>query len=161
MFRRIGSSRFQPVSRRVVFAQILSTIWPHPAASVAGSPALVEDAAMHVHPIGSSRPSNVPAARAPWQRRIRHLLFAIAATGLLSIGQAAAQEAGDPASAQASASVKPGKNGKVCQLEDVTGSRMKKRICYTPEQWEARERAAKEVVRELDARPVGKDAHGG
>jgi len=112
---------------------------------------------MHVDFIGSSHLSNVPAARAPGQRRIRHLLFAIAAIGLLSIGQAAAQEAGEPASAQAPATVKPGKDGKVCQLEDVTGSRMKKRICYTPEQWEARERAAKELVRELDGKPVGRD----
>ena len=125
---------------------------------------------MHVCSIGSIRPSNDTAASAPGLRRIRHLLLVTASIGLLSIGQVVAQEAGEPASGQAAAapaaeqtspSAKPGKNGKVCKNEDVTGSRMKKRICQTPEQWEARERAAREMVRELDSKPVGKDANGG
>lgn len=115
----------------------------------------------------SIRPSGAAAAHASWPRRIRCLLLATAGIGLLSVGQVAAQDAAGPASVEGAAPsaaetspVKPGKNGKVCQYEDVTGSRMKKRICYTPEQWEARERAAKELVRELDAKPVGKDALG-
>ncbi len=48
------------------------------------------------------------------------------------------------------------KKGKICRTEEVTGSRMPKRVCHTPEQWEARERAGREAVRELDARSVGR-----
>jgi len=118
---------------------------------------------MHACFVGSRRLPNAPAASEPRRRHIRHLLFAIAATGLLSIGQVAAQEADEPVTAQAAApaGVKPGKNGKVCEYEVVTGSRMKKRVCYTPEQWEARERAGRELTRELDGKSIGADAHGG
>ncbi|TYT25695.1 hypothetical protein FZO89_05175 [Luteimonas viscosa] len=116
---------------------------------------------MHAHSIGSSHPSTVPAASVPQQRRIRCLLFAGAIIGLLSVGRAAAQEAAEPAAAQAPAPAKPGKNGKVCQQQDVTGSRMKKRVCYTPERWQAREAAAKEMVRELDGKSIPKDASAG
>ncbi|TYT25694.1 hypothetical protein FZO89_05170 [Luteimonas viscosa] len=115
---------------------------------------------MHACSIGPSRPSNVRTSL-PQHRRTRCLLFAGAIIGLLSIGQAMAQEAVEPASTQASKPTKPGKNGKVCQLEDVTGSRMKKRVCYTPAQWEARESAAKAMVRELDGKSIPKDANGG
>lgn len=114
---------------------------------------------------GSIRPYGEGAARAPWQRRVRHLLLAIAGLGLLSIGQVAAQGAADAAATaagQASPSVKADKAEKVCEYEVVTGSRMKKRVCYTPEQWEARQRAGKELTRELDDnRPVGANAEGG
>lgn len=118
---------------------------------------------MHVCFIGSRHLPDAAAAGEPRRRRVRHLLLAIAATGLLSIGQAAAQEAGEPAVAQAAApaGAKPGKNGKVCEYEVVTGSRMKKRVCYTPEQWEAREKAGRELTRELDNRSIGADANGG
>lgn len=58
-------------------------------------------------------------------------------------------------------SKQPSKNGKVCQSEDVIGSRMKKRVCLTPEQWEARERAGKELKREMDSKPMPKDGQGG
>lgn len=118
---------------------------------------------MRFQSIESSRQPDASAAVEPRQPRIRHLLFAVAAIGLLSIGQAAAQEADESDSAQvaAPAGAKVGKNGKVCEYEAVTGSRMKKRVCYTPEQWEARERASKQMTRELDNRSIGADAHGG
>lgn len=102
----------------------------------------------------------IPAARC-W--RPRGLRFAILFVGLLAFGQAAAQEAADPAAAPATSkagpAAKPGKERKVCRNEEVTGSLMKKRICRTPEQWEAQEQAAKEFGRELDAKPVGKDGN--
>lgn len=115
---------------------------------------------MHPSFPGSIRLFQGPSAAARWQRHGRQMLFAAAAVGMLSIGQAVAEEADEPAPARASETVTPGKNGKVCKLEDVTGSRMRKRVCHTPENWEAREKAAKELVRELDARPVG-DQGGG
>lgn len=97
------------------------------------------------------RPSSASPVRAT-ASRARHLLFAIAAVGLLSLGPAAAQEPGETAAERTPA--KPGKSNKVCKHEAVTGSRMKKRVCYTPEQWEARERASKSMARELDSRPI-------
>lgn len=113
---------------------------------------------------GSTLPSSHPSAHAPrpWLRRFRHLLLATMSVSLLSIGQAIAEETPEPAPSQASAeqaaaSPKAGRNGKVCQLEDVTGSRMKKRICYTPEQWAARERSGKQMVRELDGKLMTPD----
>lgn len=114
---------------------------------------------MFTHLVGSVSPSKFSITRALWVRRDRRHLLVILAVGLLSVGQAAAQEAGAPASTQATPA--PGKSGKVCRYEDVTGSRMKKRICYTPEQWEARERAAKELVRELDGKSIPRDGSGG
>lgn len=125
-------------------------------------PSPVENTVMPVYCIGSIRLADVPAAHAPWRARIRHLRPTIVIIGLLSIGQAAAQEAEEAVSAQASTPViGPGRNGKVCEYEDVTGSRMRKRVCYTPAQWEARERAAKELVRELDGKPIGRNGEGG
>jgi len=89
----------------------------------------------------------------------KQLSLAMLAAGLLALGQAVAS---DPAATDASAAPatpKTGKSGKVRTYEVVTGSRLKKRVCLTPEQWAARERAAKELGRELDARPVGKEAN--
>jgi|GEM_PF-764201 len=93
-------------------------------------------------------------------------LLGWAALGLLSLGQAWAQDAtapaeGQPGNRQAVSADPLNKNGKVCKREDVTGSRMPKRVCYTPDQWEARERAAREAVREMDARQAGMDGQGG
>lgn len=99
---------------------------------------------------------------ARWQSSVRRLLFvAVSVGGLMCIGQATAQEAAAAASGQTAATGVQGKSGKVCRSEDVTGSRMKKRVCYTPEQWEERERAARELVRELDGKSIPKDANGG
>lgn len=110
--------------------------------------------------------SNAPTR--PRDRRrhaIRVWLLAGAVVGMLSIGPAWSQEATAPAQDQPDTRLavegEVNKNGKVCKREDVTGSRMPKRVCYTPEQWEARQRAAREAVREMDARQVGKDALGG
>ena len=108
---------------------------------------------MSVNHVASPRLPQTSARGARW-RHFGHALVATAAMGLLSIGQAMAQEA-DTEAAQAPATAVPGKNGKVCQYEDVTGSRMKKRVCHTPEQWAARERAARDMVRELDRKSPG------
>ncbi|MCD9005040.1 hypothetical protein LDO31_02080 [Luteimonas sp. XNQY3] len=115
---------------------------------------------MHIDSDGSIPLSKYSLPSASWQRRIRHLSLAALLTGLLSVGHTTAQEAEQPAAAQAVAPNNPGRNGKVCRSEDVTGSRMRKRVCYTPEQWDARQRAAREAVRNLDNRPVGKIGEG-
>lgn len=113
----------------------------------------------------SSRPG-VPSAAVPWSRYSRRLLLALGAVVLLSSGQAAAQDAAGLRSSQPTVAAdtqrgQAGKNGKVCQYEVVTGSRMKKRVCYTPEQWAAREAAAQQLTREMDGKPLSKDANGG
>lgn len=104
-----------------------------------------------MHHKAASRLSTTPSIRI-----VRHLLLAMVAIGLLSIGQAVAEEGKEAVSEPA----KPGKDGKVCEYQAVTGSRMKKRICHTPEQWEARQRAAKQVTRELDNRPIAAEGSG-
>lgn len=130
-------------------------------------PGGVLETVMHIYFVGSIRRSNAPASHSPWQWSIHHPLFAIVTViGFLTIGQAVAQEAEEPTSAQAETTVAQqavvtGRNGRVCRYEDVTGSRMKRRICYTPKRWEARERAAQELVRELDAKPIGRNVDGG
>ncbi|MGJ4728239.1 hypothetical protein [Luteimonas sp. SDU101] len=109
---------------------------------------------MRVNHIGSIRYPRISGAGPRWRRHIGYALVAAVTMSLLSVGLAMAQEAGAEA-AQAPAVPVPGKNGKICQHEDVTGSRMKKRVCHTPEQWEARERAARDMVRELDRKSPG------
>ena len=107
---------------------------------------------MQAHSPASTRLSNV-ALTGSDRHRVRQLVCAIAAVGLLCTGHVVAQEPEEAASEQAP-TAKPGKNGKVCEYEAVTGSRMKKKICFTPEQWEARQRAAKQLTRELDNRSI-------
>ena len=91
----------------------------------------------------------------------------MAALGLLTTGAVTAQDVTDAAPAQMPTAqptrppAKSGKSRKVCEYEDVIGTRMKKRICLTPEQWEAREKAAKDFVREMDGKPLPKDSNGG
>ncbi|MCW4455627.1 hypothetical protein OK348_12615 [Flavobacterium sp. MXW15] len=120
---------------------------------------------MHVDSIRSTR---LPIASALRRRRIRYLPFAVVATiGLLAAGNVAAQDATQPGPTQTqdvapmeqpAAQAKRGKkDNKVCHYEDVTGSRMKKRVCFTPEQWEARAKAAKDFMRELDDKPLGRE----
>ena len=122
---------------------------------------------MRVDSSGSSDWFGVPVAPVPGIWCIRRLLLALAVGVLLPSGQAVAQESAagqapvQPVVAADRQAVQSEKTGKVCQYEEVTGSRMKKRLCYTPEQWAARERAAKEMTREMDGKPVGKDANGG
>lgn len=97
--------------------------------------------------------------------RARHLLLMLGLTALVT-GPAAAQQAPQQTQQQAmqidsdAATAKPAPDGKVCEYEKVTGSRMKKRVCYTPEQWGARQQAAKDAKREMDARPVGRTEGG-
>lgn len=115
---------------------------------------------MRVDPVGPIALSAVAAAGAPWLRRMRGVLVVCVGIGALSVGQVMAQDSEEQAAVAEVAPAKPAKQAKVCRVEDVTGSRMRKRICRTPEQWEARERAAQQLTRELDARSVGKDARG-
>ncbi len=92
--------------------------------------------------------------------RARHLLLMSLGFTALVIGPAVAQQAPQQVlqmgSDEAATVAKPGANSKVCEYEKVTGSRMKKRVCYTPEQWEARQHAAKDAKREMDAKPMGR-----
>ena len=100
-------------------------------------------------------------------RAFRHRLLVMAALGLLTTGTVTAQDVTGAAPAQTPTAqpttppAKSGKSHKVCEYEDVIGTRMKKRICLTPEQWEAREKAAKDFVREMDGKPLPKDSNGG
>jgi hypothetical protein len=46
------------------------------------------------------------------------------------------------------------KDGKVCRTESVTNTRLKtKKVCLTPEEWMAREEAAKDAFRETAKSP--------
>ena len=72
-----------------------------------------------------------------------------------------AQEADETTPTVSADGARPGKQEKICRFEDVTGSRMRKRICHTQEQWDARERAAEDLVRELDGKPVRERPIGG
>ncbi|WP_282274865.1 hypothetical protein [Stenotrophomonas sp. PS02297] len=119
---------------------------------------------MHVDSIRPARPSSAPATDTPQPWRTARLMLATAALGLLPIGQVAAQTSAPANSPEAQEAAPPAKQGKpvrICEYEDITGSRMKKRICLTPEQWEARQKAAKDFTRELDAKPVAKDGDEG
>lgn len=109
---------------------------------------------MGVNHVASIHLPEPPVVGRRLRRHISRALVVAAALGLLFVGQAMAQEAETDA-APAPATPGPGKDGKVCQYEDVTGSRMKKRVCDTPERWAARERAAKDMVRELDRKSPG------
>ncbi len=123
---------------------------------------------MHPSSPDPVRPPGIALACEPWRGRTRHLLFATLGASLLSIGQVTAQEARETAPAEPAtppagqtASTKPGRNGRICQFEEVTGSRMKKRVCHTPEQWEARERMSRDLVRDMDRRAIGEKAEPG
>lgn len=89
------------------------------------------------------------------RRMFDFMMFALLTAGSIFAAQSAsAQEAAGDASEESPnpVDVRPGE--KICQYEDVTGSRMRKRVCFTQERWEAREMAAKNLVRDLDAKPV-------
>ena len=109
---------------------------------------------MRVDHLRSIHRPQFSGGRARLRPHVGHALAVAAFVGLLSIGQAMAQRVGEDA-AEASTTPVAGKNGKICQREEVTGSRMPKRVCLTPEQWAARERAAKDMVRELDRKSPG------
>ena len=115
---------------------------------------------MHRNFDGSSRLPEFPARRARSRGHVYWLPLAVLITGVLSSAPVAAQEAQGAQKAE-EAAVTPsamatgsGRSARVCRYEDVTGSRMGKRVCRTSEQWEARERSAKAAVRELDNKPV-------
>ena len=109
---------------------------------------------MYLRSVRSIRSTEAGRARPGGHPALHLMLSFVAAAGVLAFGPAAAQETdGTPPVAQAE-SARPNKDGKICRVEDVTGSRMRKRICHTQEQWDARERAAQNLVRELDGKPV-------
>lgn len=109
------------------------------------------------HSIHSSRVVDIDRTRSWWKRHPSWLVLAVAGACLLSAGAGLAQETGgsvSPSAVTAATPAKPGKEPKVCHLESVTGSRMPKRTCHTQAEWDARERAAQALVRELDAKPM-------
>lgn len=99
------------------------------------------------------------------------LLATALVVGVLSFGQVVAQEVREPVPAQtteptqqappASPARASRDDGKVCHFEDVTGSRMRRRVCMTHEQFDARQHSAKQLVREMDAKPVSERIPGG
>lgn len=91
-------------------------------------------------------------------RRLRNasVLPAALAAYLCAAGPVVAQESeGSSGAAETTVpSDAPAGSEKICRYEEVTGSRMRKRVCQTAERWEARERTSKNLMRELDGRPV-------
>ncbi len=116
-------------------------------------------------------PAKPTSASAPglWRWRAGRLLLVGLGMGLLSIGHAAEQEAREAASEQAVAEARAGaeptpvaaaeprRARKICRSEEVTGSRMKQRVCLTSEQWAARETVSRQAARELQARQLTSD----
>lgn len=72
-----------------------------------------------------------------------------------------AQEPAEDTSEESSTPIASQRGEKVCRYEDVTGSRMRKRVCFTQDRWDAREMAAKTLARELDAKPVAGENNSG
>lgn len=102
---------------------------------------------MQVHSIDTEYMHKTVSAPASGLRQACRLAFAVVVFGLMSVGPAVAQEASETAT--------PNKSGKICKQEVVTGSRMKKKVCHTPEQWAAREQAGKDLTRDLDKKLTG------
>lgn len=89
------------------------------------------------------------------------LLAPLIAVLTFAAQSASAQEPAENASEESSNPVETQRNEKICRYEDVTGSRMRKRVCFTQERWDAREMAAKNLVRDLDAKPVAGENNSG
>ncbi|WP_310151884.1 hypothetical protein [Luteimonas sp. 3794] len=126
---------------------------------ICGGLSLIFEAyAMHVDSDDSIHLFKHSTICASWQRCGCHLtFFATLVAGLSFVGPAVAQDvqvSPENTNVQAAAPVPSSTSAKVCRFEDVTGSRMRKRVCHTPEQWDARERAAQAAVRELDGKSV-------
>ena len=104
----------------------------------------------------------VHRVRAPFRSGVLScgLVVATALSGISQPAAAIQNSSAQHSATDAASTPSVGKKGKVCKTEDVTGSRMPKRVCHTPEQWEARGRAGREAVRELDARAVGRQEGG-
>lgn len=115
---------------------------------------------MRIDSVGVACLISFPAASKA-QVVIRRLSLAVLVGALSCVGQVAAQEVEASAAPQPSTPVTTGREDKVCHYEDVTGSRMKRRVCHTQERWEAQERAGKTLMRELDNRPVRGDQNEG
>jgi len=109
---------------------------------------------MNVHSIRSIRSTEAGPTRPGGQTAFHLMLSVVAAACVLAFAPAAAQETDGTTPVAQAESARPNKDEKICRVEDVTGSRMRKRICHTQEQWDARERAAQNLVRELDGKPV-------
>ena len=99
------------------------------------------------------------------QSRPQHRLLAALLLGLLPVGPALAQAADKPPADEpaetAQANATQGKSAgteqrKICRYETTIGTRMRKKVCQTPEQWEARQQAGKNLRREMDDKPISK-----
>ena len=77
--------------------------------------------------------------------------------GSLSIGSALARQSAEAARASPPEAAGQDRHAKVCEYELVTGSRMRKRVCMTQEQRDARMNAGREVTRELERKEIAAD----
>ncbi|MBD9367252.1 hypothetical protein [Xanthomonas sp. XNM01] len=84
------------------------------------------------------------------------LFLAIAPVSAQSSGQQPAPTVSDAAAVEPAAEApKEDGNEKVCKATEVTGSRFRKRVCHTREQWREIELATERQMREFDRQPVG------
>ncbi|MGA9333505.1 MAG: hypothetical protein WBV39_04440 [Rudaea sp.] len=80
------------------------------------------------------------------------LLLAFSAAATTQQSAATQQAAGSQKAAKQTAKLDP--DGIVCRNQQVTGSRFSKRICHTREEWAMMESDAKDMKREMDAKPI-------
>ncbi|MDC7806251.1 hypothetical protein PQS31_05365 [Luteimonas sp BLCC-B24] len=97
----------------------------------------------------------------PRRRAFDWMLLLLIAASTFAAQLASAQESAGDASEESANPVETQRGEKICQYEDITGSRMRKRVCFTQERWDAREMAAKNLVRDLDAKPVAGENNAG
>lgn len=55
---------------------------------------------------------------------------------------------------QPSDSLATSSNEEVCKLTAVTGSRFKRKLCYSQAEWDAIDQAHKNKMREIDSQPI-------
>ena len=75
------------------------------------------------------------------------MIAIVFAAALMAAAPAAGEQAAQASTAPAAAPTKAAKAGKadmVCKKEAVVGSRMKTRVCLSQEEWDLREKSAKD-----------------
>ncbi|WOX04787.1 hypothetical protein [Microbulbifer pacificus] len=55
---------------------------------------------------------------------------------------------------ESSESLAASASDEVCKITEVTGSRFKRRLCYSQAEWDAIDRAHKDKMREIDSQPI-------
>ena len=122
---------------------------------------------MHMRSVKSPQPSRTSEAHTARQGRVLHLLLAAAALAALPVGNVVAQQADQPSATPAhapevdeAAQAKKNKKDMICEYETSVGTRMKKKVCYTRAQMEARKRAGQNLMREVDRKPLNEDKSG-